>query len=460
MLEPTCGEGSFLLAAARAFPEAEVIGVERAREHVIAARRAIDGAGLSGRAAVIEADLFTLDWSELIPRDRSPLLVVGNPPWVTAAEMARIGGHNLPLKSNFRALRGVDAITGASNFDISEAVLLAALHHLQARAAVVAMLCKLAVARRVLTYAAERRLPLEPIGLWRVDARRNFGAAVDAGLFVFRTDGAGDRWTCPVVEVDRRQGRAFGLVDSVPVADFERYQRWQAYVGADQLRWRSGVKHDCAAVMELTGPDPGTLHNRLGERLSLEPDHLYPLVKTADLRRGRVDGGRWLLVPQQRVGEPTEGLTQRAPKTWSYLERHRARFDRRASTVYRGKPPFSIFGVGPYSFAPWKVAVSGLDQGARFLLLGPRGGRPVMLDDTCYFLGFDDERLARAALAVMTSAPASELLSAMMFPDAKRPLTLALLKRLHLGRLTSALARSKGLEREDAERLIHLAGDG
>jgi S-formylglutathione hydrolase FrmB len=42
--------------------------------------------------------------------------------------------------------------------------------------------------------------------------------------------------------------------------------------------------------------------------------------------------------------------------------------------------------VGPYTFAPWKVAVSGLHRPPDFDVVGPLGGRPVILDDTCYLL--------------------------------------------------------------------------
>ncbi len=67
-----------------------------------------------------------------------------------------------------------------------------------------------------------------------------------------------------------------------------------------------------------------------------------------------------------------------------------------------------MFGVGPYTFAPWKVAVSGLYKHLTFALLGPQEGRPVVLDDTCYFVSFTTEEAARAALQALQSTEARD----------------------------------------------------
>lgn len=47
-------------------------------------------------------------------------LILGNPPWTTNSKMGQIDGTNLPEKSNVDTLKGMDALTGKSNFDISK----------------------------------------------------------------------------------------------------------------------------------------------------------------------------------------------------------------------------------------------------------------------------------------------------------------------------------------------------
>ncbi len=107
------------------------------------------------------------------------------------------------------------------------------------------------------------------------------------------------------------------------------------------------------------------------------------------------------------------------------------------SKVYDGRPPFSIFGVGDYAFAPHKVAVAGLHKGSRFRAIGPVGGRPVLLDDTCYFLPCESQREARRIARALNGAAAQSLLKSLCFADAKRPVTKAILSRIDLDQLTA-----------------------
>ena len=46
------------------------------------------------------------------------ILILGNPPWVTNSELSSLNSNNLPKKTNFKELNGLDAITGKGNFDI------------------------------------------------------------------------------------------------------------------------------------------------------------------------------------------------------------------------------------------------------------------------------------------------------------------------------------------------------
>jgi hypothetical protein len=146
-----------------------------------------------------------------------------------------------------------------------------------------------------------------------------------------------------------------------------------------------------------------------------------------------------MIVTQKLVGDDTSGIEQVAPATWRYLSDRRARFDRRGSSIYKGKPPFSIFGIGDYTFAPWKVAISGLYKKLEFRVVGPYEGKPVVLDDTCYFVGCGSEPEARFVCSLLSSKPAKEFYASYVFWDAKRPITTDLLRRLDLWRLAQEL---------------------
>jgi hypothetical protein len=141
---------------------------------------------------------------------------------------------------------------------------------------------------------------------------------------------------------------------------------------------------------------------------------------------------RYVVVTQRKVGDDTTVIAKKAPRTWHYLNSHRGRFEARKSSIYSSRMPFALFGIGDYTFAPWKVAVSGLHRTARFSLVGSFGNKPVLFDDTCYFLPFDDEQEARVVASILNSPPCQKFLSSLVFTDSKRPITVELLQRLNI----------------------------
>lgn len=227
------------------------------------------------------------------------------------------------------------------------------------------------------------------------------------------------------------------------VSDLRAYRKLCHLEGLSQHQWRSGIKHDCAAVMELRCAGENKLENGLGEIVNLEEDCLYPLLKCTDLAHGRFTPSKKVLVTQRYVGDDTLAIERNAPLTWQYLQSHIDRFEARKSSIYRGKAPFSLFGIGDYAFAPWKVAVSGLHRSANFLVIPPFQGKPVMLDDTCYFLSFASRVEAELVAEVLNSKPCQQFLATLVFPDAKRSLTVDILQRLNLSVIAEEAGKGK-----------------
>ena len=100
------------------------------------------------------------------------------------------------------------------------------------------------------------------------------------------------------------------------------------------------------------------------------------------------------IATQKRVGEETSHVLEKLPKIKAYLHRHKELFLNRKSSIYNGKPMSSIFGVGDYSFKPYKVAISGLYKQTKFTLVKPNG-TVLLLDETCYFIGFANHFISR-----------------------------------------------------------------
>jgi len=78
------------------------------------------------------------------------------------------------------------------------------------------------------------------------------------------------------------------------------------------------------------------------------------------------------------------------------------------------------------------VAISGLYKTFHFTLVLPQENKPVMLDDTCYFIGFDKIEYAVYALILLNSEPTMRFLQSITFQDAKRTFTKDVLMRIDL----------------------------
>ena len=445
VLEPTCGIGNFLLAAVEQFPKlATAIGIDINDAYVAVTKDKLAGRSDAGSVTVLHDSFFEVDWPNTLRELAEPILVVGNPPWVTNSALGVLGSSNLPDKSNFQNHTGLEAMTGKSNFDISEWMLMKLLDVLSGRRAALGMLCKTAVARKVLVHAWKNDITLSDAEIHPIDAAASFGAAVDACLLVCFLSSASHNRDCRVYRQwgDARPAATIGYHDNQLVADVSAYERWKHLGGEEIYKWRSGVKHDCSKVMELW-KDGNRLRNGFDESVDLEDEYIFPMLKSSEITNGHSkEPTRWMLVTQRAVGAETSVIRVVASKTWAYLTKHGELLDRRASSIYRNRARFSVFGVGDYTFSPWKVCISGFYKQLRFATVGPYQGKPVVLDDTSYFVSCQSEQEARCIADLLNSRPAREFYSAFVFWDSKRPITIDMLRRLDL----SAVAREVGAE--------------
>lgn len=450
IVEPTCGVGNLLFAALSTFPRCQsVLGTDINADYVRQARTRLGSHEGDARVMIESSDFFNRDWSTEISQLPAPLLFIGNPPWVTNSDLGSLRSRNVPEKANDQKMKGLDALTGKSNFDISEWMLSRLLTWLDGRCATVAMLCKSSVARKALVSGWTAKLRIQSASICRIDSAKHFKAAVDACLLIVDLGSTASETACPIYPdlESATPDSVFALRDNMLVADVNLYDRRKGLIGDSRNMWRSGIKHDCASLMEMIASD-GHYENGEGERVDIEERFLYPMLKSSDIaRKGVPSPRRRMLVTQTFVGEDTRHIEQAAVRTWNYLLQHQDRLARRASSIYRGKPAFSIFGVGDYTFAPWKVAISGLYKRLEFKVIGPHGGKPIVLDDTCYFLACKTEDEARLLARLLASQAAQEFFAAFVFWDAKRPITADILRRLDFKRLAALLGLASEFER-------------
>lgn len=452
VIEPTCGLGSFVFSALKKFPNlSEIHALEINCQYTVELKLKLLLNALSLPSCkypeiyIYNADFFDFDFTPIIEKSRKNhwnTAIIGNPPWVTNSRQGKYNSLNLPSKNNTYGLKGIDAITGKSNFDISEYITLRLLKLSQSNKGAMSLLLKNSVIRNILTKQRLEKLRIGNIEQRLIDASSEFNVAVDASCFSARFD-CMPSLMCTVSDFyTDAYVREYGWVKDSFVSDIKLYGNFSKYDKTSTYIWRSGIKHDCASVLELTLID-GKYTNGFGKVVQIEDDLIYPLLKSSDIRKyNGNEYRRFIIVPQRKVGDDTSALQYTHPLAYSYLVEYEELFSCRKSSIYKGKDRFSIFGIGDYSFMPYKIVVSSLYKNIDFKLISESEGKPVMVDDTCYQLGFDNLKEAMCIYDALNSAEIQSLLQSLVFKDAKRVVTKNILMRLDLAQL----CRDNGME--------------
>lgn len=441
VIEPTCGKGNFIISALKNLDNIEnIFGIEIYKPYIWETKFGIIHFFLENTArkkpniVIAHCNVFDYDFkaiSKLYPEKE--ILIIGNPPWVTNAQLGTLNSVNLPKKVNFKNHNGLDAITGKGNFDIAEYITLNMIETFQKMRGNILLLVKNAVIKNIIFDQYKNKYPISAIEKLGIDSKKEFNVSVEAALFYAKLHSS-PAFHCQefsFYDIEKPYQK-YGWIDDKFVSNIDTYIHSKEIDGKCPFEWRQGLKHDCSNIMELAKIN-GHYVNGLKQEIQLEEDLVYGMLKSSDLKNTIITETRkYTIVTQRKVGQETKYIQSQYPKTYQYLHQHQASFDARKSSIYLNKPSFSIFGIGDYSFKPYKVAISGLYKTFHFTLVLPQNDKPVMLDDTCYFIGFDKIEFAVYALVLLNSAKTKHFLQAISFADAKRTFTKDVLMRIDL----------------------------
>ena len=438
ILEPTCGKGNFILASLKqSHSLKKIVGVEIYQPYVWETKFKILTYFLANKDVpkpeidIIHGNAFEFSY-EGLAKSTSHLktLIIGNPPWVTNSELSSIDSKNLPEKSNFKKHSGLEAITGKGNFDIGEYISLIMLKSFEKHDGMFAFLIKNSVVKNLIQDQKRNCFRIGQSEKLNIDSKKEFNVSVSACLFLTHLN-TEPEFTCNEFDFYSRDYlTTFGWYRNKFVYSVEDYDISSTIDGKSIFTWRSGVKHDCSKVMEFEQFNSHYI-NGFGEEFNLENKLVYGLLKSSDLKVDEVNKYRKLtIIPQKKIGQETSYIKDTLPLTYQYLNSHKDVFDNRKSSIYKGKPDFSIFGVGDYSFAKYKVAISGLYKSTHFTLVSPKKSKAIMLDDTCYFIGFDNIKMAQIANLLLNSVLVQKFLKSIIFSDSKRSINKDTLMRI------------------------------
>ncbi len=271
ILEPTCGVGNFLSSASSIFGRSNIFGIEINEKYAQFSREAAPS------AKVITDNIFDVNTKQVC--GTSDVLAIGNPPWAANADLF----YNLPEKNNFKGVRGIEALTGSSNFDICEYIILKLIGEYKHTNSTICMLCKTSAARNVMLEIARNQICYDKIEILNFNSNKIFGVSAAACVFIIKLS-LEEKHTSVVCDVKNFDDGS--LQDTLIVKDgaVKTLNTLVDLEGACQLVWRSGIKHDCSKVMELslTG---GKLIDKQNAIVDIERDLVFPLVKSSAFKQ-------------------------------------------------------------------------------------------------------------------------------------------------------------------------------
>lgn len=439
IIEPTCGKGNFILAAIRNFDTInEIYGIEIYKPYVWQTKFNILDFYLKIpktnklKIKIINENIFDVNFRKQLKINTNKLLILGNPPWVTNSMLSTLNSDNLPKKVNFKNHNGLDAITGKGNFDIAEYITCSLIDNFPNRNGNLAFLVKNTVIKNLVSEQIKAKRPIGQIEKHIINAKEEFNVSVDASLLYCKLNSEPETICKEFDFYTQNEKQSFGWSGQKFVSNLLTYNKTSYIDGKSPFVWRQGVKHDASKVMDFERKN-GHYVNNQKEEFEIEEDLVYGLLKSSDLKLLTINKTRkYTIITQKKVGQETKYIRDNFPQTYQYLIRNIDFFRRRKSSIYKGKPQFSIFGIGDYSFKPYKVAISGMYKDTTFSLVTPQNGKSIMLDDTCYFIGFDDEKFALLTQYLLNRQETQDFIQSISFEDSKRKITKDLLMRIDL----------------------------
>ncbi|NHK30666.1 MAG: hypothetical protein FK730_04900 [Asgard group archaeon] len=447
LIEPTMGSGNFIISASDFYPDLSLIyGVEIQKKHIwnffvnFIKRKYTNPDSFQNSGTIFhikQDDIFKHNFLALKNvNENKKILIIGNPPWITNAELSIYQSENLPIKSNIKNFRGLDALTGKSNFDITESIIIRLFDHFKNHQGKIVLLCKDIVIKNLIKEIPKKKYSIINIKAMKFNSQKIFKKTCNASLLICDLSKDKSDSYCSIYLMDNpnKTISRFGWINNKFASNIDQYLKYQNFDGMFSFTWRQGVKHDCSKVLELVFNEQDNLiKNKLGEHVDVEPENIFPLLKGSDLRKHEtLDTKRRILLTQAKLSEEISKRLNQFPLLKKYLIDHQLYFQKRKSKIYKNKSDFAIFGIGKYTFAPYKVAIAAMYKEPIFTLIKPINNEPVIFDDTCYFVGFENLRDAVVLTYALNSNSVLEFLDSIAFKDSKRPYTKEVLMRFNL----------------------------
>ncbi|MCL4466486.1 MAG: SAM-dependent DNA methyltransferase [Chloroflexi bacterium] len=191
--------------------------------------------------------------------------------------------------------------------------------------------------------------------------------------------------------------------------------------GANGVYWLEETYHRPDGLVVVRNLTEGAKVSVPATTEALEEGLLYPLLRGRDVKRWRCASSALILLaqdPDKREGIEGARIQAEYPRTAGYLERFtdilraRAAFKRyytrkdNRGRVIETAPFYSMFNIGRYTLAPWKVVWREVASSLDAAVVGVVNAKPVIPDHTLIMVDCPTQQEAHYLCAALNSSPA------------------------------------------------------
>ena len=144
---------------------------------------------------------------------------------------------------------------------------------------------------------------------------------------------------------------------------------------------------------------------------NLESNLVYPLLRGRDVSRWKAEPSVSIVLaqdPETRTGISETEMKRKRPKTFAYFKQFEAQLRGRSGYKKYFKPtsPFyTIYNVGPYTLAPWKVVWRDMGSRIQVAVVGSHEGKVVCPEHHVMAIPLQTAEEAHYICSVLMSAP-------------------------------------------------------
>jgi hypothetical protein len=455
LLDPTCGSGTFLVLAYRLLkkqgrPLENIVGIDVNPLACLSAKANLL-LSLDTWEAPLELPIYCADTLLNPPQIGKFDFIVGNPPWVnweTLPPNYREQSKALWLHYELFTHRGFDSILGKGKKDLALLLTYAVMDKYLVDGGKMAFILTQAALKSSGAAEGFRRFKskFQPQHVDDFSRIRLFSGAETRPIVLYLGKGKIEPlpytlWNSPKPNIPDDASISI-------MQDFRRSDFLAEPIGKPGSAWLTGQPSALQALRKLRGKSPYTAHagvytggangvywlEILGEESGflrvrnmpdtakiavpqveglMEADFVFPLLRGRDVKRWQAIPTAHILVvqdPQKRMGYAENWLKQHYPYTYAYLTQFEGILRQRATLkrYFKSNAPFySMFDVGDYSFAPYKVLWHGFGKREMAAaVVGTIQDKAIMSNQAMHpFIGLEGEDEAHYLAACLNSPP-------------------------------------------------------